>query len=515
MPKRSITDDEIGLIKAMIHFGMKNKGIQFYFNRQDRAVNSGRITQIKDGTYGPNIEPSALDVVQAFMESFAAPSVNATPIKADIQTPKEINPLEEKLLKSFFSKTGKSEWVCNVGESEQHECKSGFSFRHFGKALRAIAGFANNKGGYLFFGVKDKPYNYLVCGLDDDRFGELDVSAFTKIIRSSLEPTPDFSIKQIYIGGLIVGVIHVKAHTSKPVIARKTEGDLAEGVIYYRYPGESRAISYPDLRSILDERDRQSRHAIIPMVERIIELGPQNALVANLADGLLEGGSRSILLDEKLLQKIKFIREGYFDENLGAEALKVVGNVSVVPEGTVQPTKTVREEITEISIIRNFVRLTVVEQPLAYFRQASHEPSWLLPVYYYLFQAGLSKNGAIAELTNYPNAKPKTRDELIRRLQGERSLFSKPGPRKSELVLLLREQKISKFDNIVEAKSICYAITSLEESDEKIFPYLHNLLDRALRLWEENMRDRTYLSAVRYAVGRLDELEYAARVAAT
>ena len=44
MPKRSITDEEIGLIKAMLARGMKNKEIQFYFNRQDRAVNSGRIT---------------------------------------------------------------------------------------------------------------------------------------------------------------------------------------------------------------------------------------------------------------------------------------------------------------------------------------------------------------------------------------------------------------------------------------------------------------------------------------
>ena len=38
MPKRSITDEEIGLIKAMLARGMKNRDIQFYFNRQDRPV---------------------------------------------------------------------------------------------------------------------------------------------------------------------------------------------------------------------------------------------------------------------------------------------------------------------------------------------------------------------------------------------------------------------------------------------------------------------------------------------
>ena len=52
MAKRSVTDTEIGLIKAMLARGMKNRDIQFYFNRQDRPVNSGRITQIRGGTYG-------------------------------------------------------------------------------------------------------------------------------------------------------------------------------------------------------------------------------------------------------------------------------------------------------------------------------------------------------------------------------------------------------------------------------------------------------------------------------
>lgn len=55
MPRRSITDEEIALIKAMLARGMANKAIQFYFNRQDRAVNSGRISGIKHRDYGPEV----------------------------------------------------------------------------------------------------------------------------------------------------------------------------------------------------------------------------------------------------------------------------------------------------------------------------------------------------------------------------------------------------------------------------------------------------------------------------
>ena len=71
MPKRTITDEEIGLIKAMLRMGMKNKDIQFYFNRQDRAVNSGRITGIRDGSYGPEVARASEDEAKAFMASFA------------------------------------------------------------------------------------------------------------------------------------------------------------------------------------------------------------------------------------------------------------------------------------------------------------------------------------------------------------------------------------------------------------------------------------------------------------
>lgn len=512
MGRRSITDEEIGLIKAMLHFGMKNKDIQFYFNRQERAVNSGRITQIKDGTYGPEVQPSAAAAVEAFMASFEAPNIAATPISAPAPVSIELDPLHHGVLASFFVKNGNKEWVCSVGESEQHECKAGFNIRRFGKALRAIAGFSNNKGGYLFFGVRDKPDGYLVCGLNDDRFESLDISAFTQIIRSSLEPTPDFSVKQINLGALKVGVIHVRPHSAKPVIARKTEGELAEGVIYYRYPGESRAISYPDLRAILDERDRSSRNAILPMVERVLELGPKNALVANLAEGTLEGGTRPIILDEKLLSKIKFIHEGLFDEKTGAETLRVVGDVNVVPEGSVQPTKTVREEITEDAIIRNFVRATVVEQPMAYFRQASHEQSWLLPIFYYLFEAGSSSKAAIAALRSYANAKPKTRNEIVKRLLGKRSMFVKAGGRRSETLDKIRAKEIHQIETTVEAKKICGVLTALESSDEALFPYVHSLLDIALKLWEDDPSDRAFLSALRAGASRLDELEYAARL---
>lgn len=279
MPKRSITDDEIGLIKAMLSRGMANKAIQFYFNRQDRAVNSGRISGIKQRAYGPEVPKASDEALSAFIANFASPDLAALGFIVETTPAAPLGATDEKMLRSFFAKDAKGAWNCTVGETDEFECKEGFSLRNFGKPLRTIAGFANNRGGYLFFGVKDKPDNFAVCGLADDRFTGTDQNKFSQTIRSVLEPTPRFRVASLKLETLTVGVIHVEPHSAKPVIASKTEGEVAEGAIYYRYPGETRAICYADLRAILDERDQRSREAIMPMVQRLLELGPRDAMV--------------------------------------------------------------------------------------------------------------------------------------------------------------------------------------------------------------------------------------------
>ena len=84
MAKRSITDEEIGLIKAMLARGMANKAIQFYFNRQDRAVNSGRISGIKHADYGPEVPTASDEALSAFIANFTSPELAAPGIDVEI-----------------------------------------------------------------------------------------------------------------------------------------------------------------------------------------------------------------------------------------------------------------------------------------------------------------------------------------------------------------------------------------------------------------------------------------------
>ena len=78
------------------------------------------------------------------------------------------------------------------------------------------------------------------------------------------------------------------------MIACKNEGkgDIREGDIFFRYPGQSTRISYSDLRAMLDERDAQARAEILPMIQRLLALGPERAMVADLREGSLLDGKR-------------------------------------------------------------------------------------------------------------------------------------------------------------------------------------------------------------------------------
>lgn len=492
----------------MLRMGMMNKDIQFYFNRQDRAVNSGRITGIRDRSYGPEIASASEGDAKAFMASFA-PSGIVSPLFVSASTVEEPpDPISDKVLRSFFAKGNDEIWRCTAGETDEFECKENFNLRSFGKPLKTIAGFANHRGGYLFFGVKDKPEGFAVCGLKDDRFTDTDQNKFSQTIRSALEPTPRFRVASLSLGDMTVGVIHVEAHASKPVIAGKTENELIEGFIYYRYPGETRPISYSDLRSILDARDKQSRESIMPLVQRLLELGPKDAMVANLADGQLEGGRRSILIDPLSLEQIKFIREGEFDEVSGAATLRVVGDAHTVPAEILTPVRTVREEVTVDSILRNFINRTPVEQPLSYFKQVSHEQGYTLPIFYYLHLAGQSRKEAAATLRSYKNARDSSRAEIIKLLNGKRTLYSKLGGMRGSTFNRICYEKDIRLTTAREAKDICSALTGMWEADSSKFDQFHGLLQTALGIWEASDGDKNLLGYIRRAATRLDEIEY-------
>jgi Putative DNA-binding domain len=510
MPKRSITDEEIALIKAMLARKMKNKDIQFFFNRPDRPVNSGRITGIAGGSYGDcaKIPPASDAALDAFIASHETPGVSAILVPAQTgktEVPEARHPAHPEAIAALFAQDGGGVWRFKAGETDEHECKANFGFKHSGAWLKAIAALANNRGGYVLFGVQDKnesdaTKSYVVTGLKSDEFGNADPAEFTKRIRSVLDPTPRVHVVSMQVGGLPIGAMYVEQHPSRPVIATKPEGDqLKEGDIFYRYPGQSNRIKYSDLRSLLDERDAQARRDVMPLVERLLALGPKRALVADLDAGILDDGKRPIVIDPALIDQINFIREGEFDDVAGAPTLKLVGNVTTTGGSG-------RGAITDENVLANFLDQETLVAPAEYIRfaVAGSNRNWL-PIFYFASRAGLKRDELVALVEGTVTSKLKHKAELVQRANGERSAKANHSGTPAKMLKALLAGDTVEIDGWKSASNVALAIQGL--------PDAHGLDTQQLLLLLRKCRDVLVeaeqfevLSNVYRAASRLDEL---------
>lgn len=319
MPKRSITDVEIGLIKVMLSRGMKNRDIQFYFNRQDRPVNSGRITQIRDGSYGPDVLAGSEAEVDAFLRTFTPSKIGAV-VQGSTE---KVEPTAAERARSLFEHRGRTGWFLISHEDAVAECKESFCLKpegRFADPLRSIAGLANNGGGFVFFGVKEQTDGSLeVVGLADNTFATTDPAEINRCLAGALAPVPLFSMFTLDFDGLTVGVIHIPKYDNPPIIAIKNvNSEVKEGAVYYRYVGETRIIKPAELQNIIAYREQK---AVADFARRMSRVAVGNAATLDLDTGKVEGKSGSFLIDEELVPKLQFIRTGEFSETKGAPTL--------------------------------------------------------------------------------------------------------------------------------------------------------------------------------------------------
>lgn len=521
MPKRSITDNEIALIKTMLMRGMKNKDIQFFFNRPDRAVNSGRVSQIRDGSYGPKIVPASNDELDAFIAASKldgrASALDVTSVESSLgRTDRPIQPLDPDFISAQFAVDSHGTWRLRSGETERHECKASFGFKHYWEWIRAIAALANNQGGYIFFGVHDKgngsaaadaDKSYAVTGMSNNDFANADPADFTKLIRSYLDPTPSVRTLVTMVGNKTIGVMHVEQHPGRPVIARGGDGKvIKEGDIFFRYQGSCERIKYSDLRTILDERDRAARLDVLPLVEKLLELGPARTLIADLEKGVLEDGRRPIVIDPTLLDQIKFIREGEFNEKVGAPTLRLVGDV-IVNEDKVE-TRIIRANITPDAVMRNYLLEEKVAHPIDYLAHSAHSSREWQPLWYYINLAGISTEDAIGYLKAENASQPTHRDGAIARLRGKKSAFKVNAGRPKQLVKAFGEGLIDEPKDDSEAHKFALAVQGLPSGQDRLDEIRELLLKCYNRATNQSSSHKNLRSAVFRAACRLDELRW-------
>ena len=237
-------------------------------------------------------------------------------------------------------------------ESNTVEFKESFNKANTAKYAKTMAAYSNNRGGYIIFGVKDKPRT--IVGLKNANFENLNQEQFSEAINSLFAPAMEWdcgtlTVDVISADGEVVkhkiGWIYTAEADYKPIIAQKSnDGEkIASGDVFYRYRARSEKIKFAEMRRIIEERTAKEREGLLKLFEVIRDSKTANLGIVNYSNGKITTPyGVDVAFDRKLvtqvLKKAKFIKEGSFHETEGIPVIKVTGNIDLaeevpVPEG--------------------------------------------------------------------------------------------------------------------------------------------------------------------------------------
>ncbi len=500
MARRSITNEEIGLIKTMLGRGMRNQDIQFYFNRQERPVNSGRITGINAGNYGPEVPVATEPALDAFLSSFAPAEVG---VVIEAGAPREPTLAESAL--SLFIQNDNGNWYLADGETSDQECKAQFEPRRMEPIIRAIAALANNRGGFIFIGIQDAESR--VVGMPDTAFQDTDIVRITDKVKILLTPTPSFRKEVIDVGGHLIGVIHVEKYPTPPVIVCRDANGLEDGTILFRYPGQSGKIKFGDLLAMLRERDRATTQTLLASANRLSEIGADKALIVDTDKGVLDAGAKRIVIDRALADQLQFIREGEFEEQAGATALRLVGDVHTVDQEGQVIERIEGQALDAETVLMAYLIREDVRSPMQYVSVSAKVQRQWIPLFYFVRLAGGDRNAAIGELEATNAVYRVSKENALERLRGRRSAFEPPG---GAIVEVVAELQAGQFDTLRDQFTDAQIVRGIRGLQEGVRPDVR-LFDLLREIYRDAGGDANVRSGVFRAAARLDELEDAAR----
>ena len=227
-------------------------------------------------------------------------------------------------LTKLFSSLEEETFKFGARESASVEFKESFNWNGKDKYGKTMAAFSNSRGGYLVFGVSNSPRK--LVGLSSAGFENQDEAIVTSYLNGTFSPEIRYEKLVRTISTRTIGVIYTYPAENRPVVAVKTDGDIREAEIYYRYSARSEKIKYPELKNLFDLAREHERKSWMELFQRISKIGPTNAGIMDLVEGTIEGDRGSLLIDASLIPKLQFVREGSFSPS-GKPTLKLIGDV--------------------------------------------------------------------------------------------------------------------------------------------------------------------------------------------
>ena len=346
-------------------------------------------------------------------------------IEKSFDQPKKIadqkKPFSQEVLNYIFKVSPKDPNRVISRESSVLEFKESFGWKSLPKYLKTCAAFANAKGGYIVFGVTNRPHKLVgLTGSSLKLFEDISPDKMTENFNDHFSPEVVWDMHEHELEGKTYGLLYVHESKEKPVVCiRDAEKEIKEGDIFYRYRGRSERIKYPELKVILDYKRDSEQRLWMRHLLRIARIGVRDTGIFDLHSGQVTGTHGSFLIDESLLSQLSFIKEGEFSEVRGKPTLKLIGNVETITD---LPATTGRKQIVKTKGIRigdivlAFLKQQKVEEPLEYIKQICFESTAFLPVYYFISLAAIDVDAAI-ELVNNVVSRSPARSRLSARIQ--------------------------------------------------------------------------------------------------
>lgn len=405
------------------------------------------------------------------------------------------DPLSEANLKQMLKLASEgANTKIKTREGTQVEFKESFNFASLALYIRTMAAFANARGGYIFFGITDKPRKLKgLAGAHLSQFDDLDRAKLTDGLNEHFSPEIQWDAGLFKLAGKTLGAIYVYESERKPVVAKKTfqidsRKNVQEGDILYRYNSRSEKIKFPELnRLIIDSREREAK-ALLDHFRTVIEAGASNAVILDLSQSEARGpNGQQILLDEELVESINFIREGEFNEKEGAPALKLVGEIAPAHKVALTADTILYSAITAEDVIEHFLEQDPTKSPESFIRAVAAGTSAFLPIHFYRKNAGWSVAHTINEVQQ-DRAHRAAKTKLIERLEsGDTMETPPPSPlstHKSSKAKIAYLDQLKRQDQTLigvptakEARWLLEAIRSLSDTEIRgSFDYLCNVI---------------------------------------
>lgn len=376
------------------------------------------------------------------------------------------NPLSSDALSKIFKKSSRNPDLIGTNEGICVEYKESFGWKSLSEYFRAMAAFANRDGGYIVFGVKDKPHRLLgLQGNALERFENIDNQQWSTNLRDFFSPEIIWEKTITEFDGKKYGVLYTYSAKSKPVICKKDADELRKAAIYYRYNSQNSEIDYPELSSIIQQEKEKINERWMKMIRQIGDSGITKTALLDLTSGRMTGPNATLYIDENLLDEISFVQEGSFVETGGNPALKMVGQVqTVVGAQRVIVEQERNRAINADEIIKSFISQESVNNPMEFVKQICYSSSGNLPVYYFLNLSGTDIDTALAYINDIP-INSMAKDILKRRISQKevKYVHLSNGPSKASKAKQTYAHSIQSHELIIpsDEKEIKYCLASI------------------------------------------------------